>query len=528
MTLHVAYSMGTILNDIMKMTEESPETWLRELRHVDEEGETALSLLLKIEASDFFILTLLQMDKWALGVRCKKTGSFPVHVVYERHFTPELRRVVAEDSFWIMCSYNNDGNTVLHLALQCKCEDSIICLLDVMSNTALMLTAFVHENKLGKIPLELAIERRHECSSNDLVFKILETTLLSGYACEVIFVNNMDSIVVFDCAHAGISMFASFIRNSCDTSLHFHKIEYEHCGRMIELESREDCEKSVKRKKALVCYKYEDNLYRRITAIRKNDRVDYDYWMVDATLMEYMNAMKIMKKNRTRKQADMASQALIEGQTELAELMACSMIEAEDKDKLKKAEAALRKQKAKQANKQKRISKQFEQEQQIIADKKHANEVLAQKKHNDAQRGELARLAKEHEKNTKHKALLLQKRENEQEENQLFKQRKKEEEENQLFMQRKKEEEENHIFKQRKREQEDDILVKKPVETEPAADTANTNECCVCLEKTKNTVLVPCHHMCLCESCAVDLMKNTMPSCPLCRAKVQKTIKIFL
>ena len=53
MTLLSAYNTGTMLNDITKMTAGSPETWLRELRHVDEEGETALSLLLKIEASDF-------------------------------------------------------------------------------------------------------------------------------------------------------------------------------------------------------------------------------------------------------------------------------------------------------------------------------------------------------------------------------------------------------------------------------------------------------------------------------------------
>jgi len=249
MTLHAAYTMWTMLGDIMKMSVENPETWLRELRHVDEEGETALSLVLKIEASD--VTVLLQMDKWALGVRCKKTGSFPVHVVYERKFSPQLRKIVAGDSFWIMCAYNNDSNTVLHLALQSKCEESIVHLLDVMCNTALMLTAFVHENKQGKIPLELAIEIRPECSSNEFVSNILEANLLSGYACEVIFANNSDSIVVFDCASEPISMFASFDQNSCDGSLQFHKIEYEHCGRMIELESQEDCLNSVERKKPL-------------------------------------------------------------------------------------------------------------------------------------------------------------------------------------------------------------------------------------------------------------------------------------
>jgi len=517
MTLHEAYTTGTMLNDIMKMTTESPETWLRELRHVDEDGETALSLLLKVEASDFFVMTLLQMDKWALGVRCNKTGSFPVHVVYERKFTAQLRKIVAVDSFWIICSYNNDGNTVLHLALKSKCEASIVSLLHIMCNNVLMLTAFVHENKEGKIPLELAIEARHEFSSNKLVFTILETTLLSGYACEVIFVNNMDSIVVFDCANEGISMFASFIANSCDSSLHFHKTECEHCGRMIELESQQDCQKSVEKKKALVCGNYEDEIYRRIIAIRTNDRATYDYWMVESTLIEYINSMKIMKKNRIRKQADVALQALVEKQTESAELMASRMIEAEEKDKLQKADAALRKKNAKQENKKKRMLKKLEEEHlkkdkettrlQTISEKKKADKLLALKKNDDAEKSELLRLSKEHEKNKELKVLILERREKEQKEALLLERREKEQKEALLL-------------EQREKEQKKTLLVE--------TDIANTNECCVCLEKTRNTVLVPCHHMCLCESCAEDIMKNLKASCPLCRAEVQKTIKIFL
>jgi len=508
MTLHAAYTTGTMFDDIMRMSVEKPETWLRDLRHVDQEGDTALSLLLKVDASDFFVTVLLQMDKWALGVRCKRTGNFPVHVVYERKFSPQLRKIVAVDSFWIICGYNNDGNTVLHLALKSKCEASIVSLLRIMCNTALMLTSFVHENKEGKIPLELAIEGRHACSSNKLVFKILETTLLSGYACEVIFDNNMDSVVVFDCASEGISMFASFIRNSCDSSFHFHKTECEHCGRMIELESQQDCQKSVEKKKALVCGNYEDDIYRRIIAIRKNDRASYDYWMVESTLMEYIKSMKIMKKNRVRKQADLALQALIEGQTELAEMMASSMIEAEEKDKLHKTDVALRKKNAKQENKKKRMLKQLEEEKlkqdketarlQTISEKKKADELLALKKSDDAEKSELMRLAKQHERNTKLKALLLAHRE--------------------------KEQKEALLIQTREKSQKETLILQPDAET----DIANANECCVCLEKTRNTVLVPCHHLCLCELCAENLMQNTKASCPMCRAEVHKTIKIFL
>ena len=498
MTLHTAYTMGTMCDDIVNMRMETPETWLRELRHVDEEGETALSLLLKIEASDFFVTVLLQMDKWALGVRCKKTGSFPVHVVYERKFSLQLRKIVAAESLWIMCSYNNDGNTVLHLALGSKCEESIVHLLQVMSNTALMLTAFVHENKQGKIPLELAIEIRPECSSNEFVSNILEATFLSGYACETIFANKSDSIVAFDCASEPISMFASFYRNSSDGSLQFHKIEYEHCGRMIELESENNCERSVERKKALVCDKYEDNLYRKITAIRKNDRGDYDDWMAEATLMKYMRNMKCIKEYRAIQRADLVSRALVKEKTEFAELMACRMIEAEEKDKSMKADASARKQKAKQENKKKRMLKQLEEKQlkqeketarlQTISEKKKANELLAQKKSDDAEIRELLRLAKEHQKNIKLK--------DEAERSELVRLAKEHE--------------------------------KKTCEKTQEQRAETANECCMCLEKTKNIVLVPCNHLCVCESCAEDLMKNPKASCPLCRATVEKIIKVFL
>jgi len=77
------------------------------------------------------------------------------------------------------------------------------------------------------------------------------------------------------------------------------------------------------------------------------------------------------------------------------------MVEAEEKDKSMKADAAVRKKNAKQENKKKRVSKKLEKDLQAIADKKHSNELLAQKKRDEAERSELVRLAKEHEKNTK-------------------------------------------------------------------------------------------------------------------------------
>ena len=41
--------------------------------------------------------------------------------------------------------------------------------------------------------------------------------------------------------------------------------------------------------------------------------------------------------------------------------------------------------------------------------------------------------------------------------------------------------------------------------------------CCACLDKLAETTLMPCEHVCLCKSCAVDVMES-LGTCPLCRA----------
>lgn len=52
-------------------------------------------------------------------------------------------------------------------------------------------------------------------------------------------------------------------------------------------------------------------------------------------------------------------------------------------------------------------------------------------------------------------------------------------------------------------------------------------QCCVCKERTKEIVLDPCFHRCLCASCSVIYLEKTgiqRMSCPLCRSKVRKMI----
>lgn len=44
--------------------------------------------------------------------------------------------------------------------------------------------------------------------------------------------------------------------------------------------------------------------------------------------------------------------------------------------------------------------------------------------------------------------------------------------------------------------------------------------CVICLSESRTTALLPCRHMCVCESCAVQL-KLRKQACPICRREVQ-------
>ena len=46
------------------------------------------------------------------------------------------------------------------------------------------------------------------------------------------------------------------------------------------------------------------------------------------------------------------------------------------------------------------------------------------------------------------------------------------------------------------------------------------HECMICMDRPKNTVLVPCGH-CLCSSCVLRVER-----CPMCRAQIERTIKL--
>lgn len=46
----------------------------------------------------------------------------------------------------------------------------------------------------------------------------------------------------------------------------------------------------------------------------------------------------------------------------------------------------------------------------------------------------------------------------------------------------------------------------------------DNGQCVICLNNPKDTLLLPCRHMCICEKCSGSLLSNSNRNCPLCRA----------
>jgi len=53
-------------------------------------------------------------------------------------------------------------------------------------------------------------------------------------------------------------------------------------------------------------------------------------------------------------------------------------------------------------------------------------------------------------------------------------------------------------------------------------------DCTVCLDRMRDTVLIPCGHICLCYSCAKELVEHGPKQCPICRSSIQLINKIYL
>ena len=64
--------------------------------------------------------------------------------------------------------------------------------------------------------------------------------------------------------------------------------------------------------------------------------------------------------------------------------------------------------------------------------------------------------------------------------------------------------------------------------SEQGADSrdADSHLCCICYFQAKTHALIPCGHMCLCESCAA-MLPPSFSRCPMCRKEIQQVVRIF-
>ena len=70
------------------------------------------------------------------------------------------------------------------------------------------------------------------------------------------------------------------------------------------------------------------------------------------------------------------------------------------------------------------------------------------------------------------------------------------------------------------------FVTSRPVTAPPrrrALPRERITSCCVCFTRSREFAFEPCFHMCVCGPCAAKLTR-----CPMCRATIQRTMRIFL
>ncbi|CAF3282546.1 unnamed protein product [Rotaria socialis] len=60
------------------------------------------------------------------------------------------------------------------------------------------------------------------------------------------------------------------------------------------------------------------------------------------------------------------------------------------------------------------------------------------------------------------------------------------------------------------------------------SDFKLNQDCTVCFDHLRDTVLIPCGHICLCYTCATELVEHGSKQCPICRTSIQLINKIYL
>lgn len=60
-------------------------------------------------------------------------------------------------------------------------------------------------------------------------------------------------------------------------------------------------------------------------------------------------------------------------------------------------------------------------------------------------------------------------------------------------------------------------------EGEAVVDEGEDKECLICLTEPKNTIIMPCGHMCVCGDCGKTIIDKKY-TCPICRGPIGSLI----
>ena len=74
-------------------------------------------------------------------------------------------------------------------------------------------------------------------------------------------------------------------------------------------------------------------------------------------------------------------------------------------------------------------------------------------------------------------------------------------------------------------------LWKEELERERQKEREDNALCVICCERRKSVALIPCGHLCLCETDGRTLLEegpgNTDPRCPVCREPITSSVRVF-
>lgn len=72
----------------------------------------------------------------------------------------------------------------------------------------------------------------------------------------------------------------------------------------------------------------------------------------------------------------------------------------------------------------------------------------------------------------------------------------------------------------------DSVYILKDVYGTPWGTSQEESDCAICLENKRDTLVVPCCHLCLCVACGDSFRTQVDKRCPICRAEVTSLIRV--